>query len=56
MGFSGSGIYSFWNLGFVIVKKYGRGIQDCIYGSYVGFSIIMKWDSGNCSLKGDSRW
>ena len=51
MGFSGSGIYPFWSLGFVIVKKYGTGIQDCIYGSYVGFSIIMKWDSGNCCLK-----
>ena len=35
----------------MILKKYGRGIQDCIYGSYAGFSVIIKWDSGSCSLK-----
>ena len=51
VGFSGSGIYPFWSLGFGILKKYGREIQDCIYGSYAEFSVIMKWDSGNCALK-----
>ena len=51
MGFSGSGIYPFWSLGFGILKKYGRAIQDCIYQSYAGFNVIMNWDSGTCCLK-----
>ena len=28
-----------------------RGIRDCIYGSDAEFSVIMKWDLGNCNLK-----
>ena len=47
IGFSGSGIWAFWSPRFRILKKYGSGIRDCIYGRYVGFSVITKRDPGN---------
>ena len=42
-----SGILSFWGPRFGILKKYGRGIQDCIYGRDAGFNVIMKRDPRN---------
>ena len=43
-GFLGSRMWPFWSWGFGILKKYGSGIQDYVYGSDAGFSVTAKWD------------
>ena len=38
---------AFWSPGFGILKKYGIGIRDCIYGRDAGFSVFTKQDARN---------